>query len=54
LVVRSVLSVVWVSVPIARGEIAEREAAATAEEQRKAAEAARLEQEQAEAEEKHA
>jgi hypothetical protein len=37
---------------VARGEIAEREAAATAEEQRKAAEAARLEQEQAEAEEK--
>jgi hypothetical protein len=37
---------------IARGEIAEKEAAATAEEQRKAAEAARLEQEQAEAEEK--
>jgi hypothetical protein len=37
---------------VARGEIAEKEAAATAEEQRKAAEAARLEQEQAEAEEK--
>jgi hypothetical protein len=37
---------------VARGEIAEKEAAATAEEQRKAAEALRLEQEQAEAEEK--
>jgi hypothetical protein len=37
---------------VARGEVAEKEAAATAEEQRKAAEAARLEQEQAEAEEK--
>jgi hypothetical protein len=37
---------------VARGEIAEKEAAATAEEQRKAAEASRLEQEQAEAEEK--
>jgi hypothetical protein len=37
---------------VARGEIAEKEAAATAEEQRLAAEAARLEQEQAEAEEK--
>ena len=37
---------------VARGEIAEREAAATTEEQRLAAEAARLEQEQTEAEEK--
>jgi hypothetical protein len=37
---------------VARGEIAEKEAAATAEEQRLAAEAARLEQEQTEAEEK--